>query len=136
MDGLCSKVLSFFSFRTVDIYDMLWQDKVDLANYNVVAGTFGGPLGWYLWSRDLSQFYRFTLKASIIALKAISRSFSNNEDILQAKVANLFFCQCSFWALVQFRTASISTMLAIANHGVCVGVIKPCLVNFIMADME
>ena len=48
MHGLWCKVLSSFFSRTVDIYDMLWQDKVDLANYNVVAGTFGGALGLYL----------------------------------------------------------------------------------------
>ena len=30
----------------------------------------------------------------------------------------------------------MSAMLAITKHGVCVGIISPCLVNFIMADME
>ena len=37
---------------------------------------------------------------------------------------------------MQFRTASMSAMLAITKHGVSVGIIAPCLVNFIMADME
>ena len=37
---------------------------------------------------------------------------------------------------MQFRTASMSAMLAITKHGMCVGIIAPCLVNFIMADME
>ena len=35
---------------------------------------------------------------------------------------------------MQFLTASMSAMLAITKHGVFVGVIGPCLVNFIMAD--
>ena len=35
-----------------------------------------------------------------------------------------------------FCTASMPAMLAITKHGVCVGVITPCLVSFIMADME
>ena len=39
-------------------------------------------------------------------------------------------------ALVQFRTSSMPAMLAITKHGVCVGAIAPCLVNFIIADME
>ena len=39
-------------------------------------------------------------------------------------------------ALMQFCTSSMSTMLAITKHGVCVGIIAPCLVNFIMVDME
>ena len=38
--------------------------------------------------------------------------------------------------LMQFCTYSMSTMLAITKHGVCVGIIAPCLVNFIMVDME
>ena len=38
--------------------------------------------------------------------------------------------------LMQSHTASMSAMLAITKHGVCVGIIAPCLVNFIMADME
>ena len=37
---------------------------------------------------------------------------------------------------MQFRTASMSAMFAITKHGVCVGVIELCFVNFIMADME
>ena len=37
---------------------------------------------------------------------------------------------------MHFCTPSMSTMLAITKHGVCVGIIAPCLVNFIMADME
>ena len=37
---------------------------------------------------------------------------------------------------MQFRTASMSVMLSITKHGVYVGIIAPCLVNFIMADME
>ena len=39
-------------------------------------------------------------------------------------------------SLVQFRAASMSAMLAITKYGMCVGVVAPCLVNFIMADME
>ena len=37
---------------------------------------------------------------------------------------------------MHFRTASMSAMLAITKHGVCVGIITPCLVKFIMADMK
>ena len=40
------------------------------------------------------------------------------------------------WELMHFCTPSMSTMLAITKHGVCVGIIAPCLVNFIMVDME
>ena len=39
-------------------------------------------------------------------------------------------------AIVQFRTTSMSVMLAITKHGVCVGIIAPCSANFIMVDME
>ena len=39
-------------------------------------------------------------------------------------------------ALMPFRTAFMSAMLAITKQGVCVGIITPCLVNFIMADMK
>ena len=39
-------------------------------------------------------------------------------------------------ALMHFCTLSMSTMLAITKHGVYVGIIAPCLVNFIMADMK
>ena len=38
--------------------------------------------------------------------------------------------------LMQFRTASMSAMLAITKHGVCLGIIAPCLVTFIMVGME
>ena len=38
--------------------------------------------------------------------------------------------------LMQIRTASMSAMLAITKHGLCVCVLAPCLINFIMADME
>jgi len=37
---------------------------------------------------------------------------------------------------MQFCSASMSVMLAITNHGVCVGMIASCLVNFIIADIE
>ena len=37
---------------------------------------------------------------------------------------------------MQFRTPSMSAMLAITKLGVCVGIIAPSLVTFIMADME
>ena len=36
---------------------------------------------------------------------------------------------------MQIHTSSMSVMLAITKHGVCV-LIAPCLVIFIMADME
>ena len=41
-------------------------------------------------------------------------------------------CNFSCRVLMQFRTASMSAMLAITTYGVCVGIIAPCLVNFIM----
>ena len=37
---------------------------------------------------------------------------------------------------MQFRTASMSAMLAITKHAVCVGIIAPCLVNLILTDTE
>ena len=37
---------------------------------------------------------------------------------------------------MQFCTSSMSTILAITKHGVCVGIIAPCLFNLIMVDME
>ena len=37
---------------------------------------------------------------------------------------------------MKIRTASMPAMLGITKHGVCVGIIAPCLVNFIMAEME
>ena len=37
---------------------------------------------------------------------------------------------------MQFRAASMSAMLAITKHGVCVGIIAPCLVNVIMTGMD
>ena len=48
----------------------------------------------------------------------------------------IFLISLARLVLMQFRTASMSAMLAITKHGVCVGIIAPCLVNFIMADME
>ena len=39
-------------------------------------------------------------------------------------------------AVVQFRTTSMSAMMAITKHKVCVDGIAPCLVNFIMAGMD
>ena len=40
-------------------------------------------------------------------------------------------------ALMQMCITSMSAMLAITKHGMCVSVlIAPCLINFIMADME
>ena len=58
---------------------------------------------------------------------------------MHAVTAEIFTCECTHAqesALMQFCTLSMSTMLAITKYGVCVGIIAPCLVNFIMADME
>ena len=38
--------------------------------------------------------------------------------------------------VMQFCIASMSAMLAITKHGMCMGIITPCLINFTMADME
>ena len=37
--------------------------------------------------------------------------------------------------LMHIRTSSVAAMLAITQHGVCV-LLAPCLVIFIMADIE
>ena len=34
-----------FIYRKIELYSMLWADRVDLSKYIVAAGCFGGPIG-------------------------------------------------------------------------------------------
>ena len=57
----------------------------------------------------------------------VSLPFSQHE-LLAADVHNVGAIAIA--VLMQFRTATKSAMLAIAKHGVCVGIIAPCFGQF------
>ena len=35
----------YFWYRKIEVYSMLWADRVDLNKYIVTAGSYGGPIG-------------------------------------------------------------------------------------------
>ena len=44
---LSAVFIVFLLFRKIELYSMLWHERVDLAKYKVAAGTYGGPIGIY-----------------------------------------------------------------------------------------
>eukprot|EP00112_Aurelia_sp_Birch-Aquarium-sp1_P019595 Seg4875.2 transcript_id=Seg4875.2/GoldUCD/mRNA.D3Y31 product="Vacuolar protein sorting-associated protein 16" protein_id=Seg4875.2/GoldUCD/D3Y31 len=77
-------------YRNVEIYDMLWIDKVDLGKFKVAAGTFGGPIA--ITKDDVSSgsqtIYIFTASGKQIANfswdcgRLVQMGFSVNEDLI------------------------------------------------------
>eukprot|EP00795_Rhopilema_esculentum_P014842 gene14842-5965_t len=77
-------------YRTVEVYDMLWQDKINLSRYKVAAGTFGGPIAItkddvsagsqtvYIFSASGKQMATFNADGG----RLVKIGFAVNEDLI------------------------------------------------------